>query len=163
MEHLIDKNYFWGGLYIPDLSEARDAAELDRYIAKYQKEYIKRMFGVEYANLDELPDELVAELMDETMLVSPIANFVYFYYQRDKATVSTASGEKQVSIQSTASVSPNEKLVRAWNEMVEMSAEIHRKLYAGEITLAGVDYLEDIYANIKPTDDIFCFINPYNV
>lgn len=163
MEHLIDKNYFWGGLYIADLSEARESAELDRYIAKYQKEYIKRMFGVAYASLDELPEELVNALRDETLLTSPIANFVYYFYQRDKATISTTVGEKQVSIQNTASVSPNEKLVKAWNEMVEMSADIHKKLYDGDIVLSGVDYLEDIYANIKPTDDIFCFINPYNV
>ena len=73
MEHLIDKNYFWGGLYIADLSEARESAELDRYIAKYQKEYIKRMFGVAYASLDELPEELVNALRDETLLTSPIA------------------------------------------------------------------------------------------
>lgn len=163
MEHLIDKNYFCGGLYIADLSETREAAELDRYIAKYQKDYIKRMFGVVYSELDELPEELVALLRDETLLVSPIANYVYFQYQRDKATVTTGSGEKTVTIQNTSAMSPSEKFVKAWNEMVDMSGEIHLKLYDGTVTIDGVDYMEDIYANIKPTDSIFCKINVYNV
>ncbi len=162
MEHLIDKNYFWGALYIADLSEAREAAELDRYIAKYQKEYIKRMFGAAYSVLDELQEELADLVRDETTLTSPIANFVYFHYQRDKATVSTASGEKQINIQSTANVSPNEKIVRAWNDMVTANADIHSLLYDGTVTMDGVDYMEDIYANITVTDDIFCPINVYN-
>lgn len=161
MENLIDKNYFWGGIALPNMSEDDELSELDRYIALYQKQYLEKMFGEEIAA--NLPDELAALLRDEELLTSPIADYVYFHHNRDKATVTAMAGEKAMIIQNTQTVTPNEKLVRAWNRMVDFNSKLHNKLYLGTIEIDGISYVDDIQANIELTDDIFYPINIFNI
>jgi hypothetical protein len=161
MENLIDKNYFWGGKHLPNMEEEQELNDLDRYIAVKQKDYLIRMFGRDIA--DNMPDKLIALVRDEELLISTIANYVYFHHNRDSATFTTMAGEKGITIRNTWRASPNEKLVAAWNEMVDLNTEIHRMLYAKEIEIEGIDYEADILPNIKLTDDIFAHINNFNI
>ena len=46
MENLIDKSYFWGDIEITGLFKAEVETKLNMTIAKYQKEYLKQMFGI---------------------------------------------------------------------------------------------------------------------
>ena len=161
MENLIDKNYFWGGIALPNMSEEEEQSELDRYIAYYQKDYLKKMFGDAIA--ENVPVELIDELRDEETLFSPIADYVYFHHNMDKATVTAPAGEKTIVIQNTQTVTPNEKLVRAWNRMVDFNHKLHDKLYLGTIEIEGISYVDDIQPNIDLTDDIFCSINIFNI
>lgn len=160
MENIIDKNYMWGQLSLSNMSEEEELNELDRYIAKYQKEYLTRMFGKTIAA--DMPEGLIELLYDHETLTSPIANFVFFYLQRDKASFTTPAGEKTLMIDKTRAVLPTGKLVRAWNEMSEFNAKLHVELYLKEIEIDGIDYEVDIRPFVKFTDDIFMEINIFN-
>lgn len=56
---------------------------------------------------------------------SLIANYVYWYWMQDNATVSTANGEKGAKINAIAAdLTPVNKQVRAWNQMVDWNCEL---------------------------------------
>lgn len=180
MDNLIDETYFWGELEIDGLFKNQasglalieagnnSASELDKYITKYQKYYLEQMFGETLAA--DLPAELIALIRDEQLKTSPIANCVYYFYMRAKQTQTTAAGEVKMDIIRTRMASANEKMCRAWNEMVTSNRKIHEDLYEDETITVTVDdvettltYLTDIYENICLSDNIFCSINSYNI
>ena len=161
MQNLIDRQYFWGRRKLANITEEEELNELDRYIAKYQKVYLEAMFGKDLS--EDAPEELLELLYDTDTLESPIADMVYFYHNRDNATVTTQAGEKRLSISNTIVSSPNEKLVEAWNSMVDFNCDLHVKLHSGSIVIDGIDYDEDILAKISPTHDIYWKINKYNL
>lgn len=172
MDNLIDETYFWGELEIDSLyknqasglvlTEAGNNAssELDKYIAKYQKEYLEQMFGKTLAA--NLPAELIALIRDEQIKTSPIANCVYYFYIDDKKSKTTGAGEVKMDIIRTRVASSNEKMYKAWNEMYPKNKAIHDKLYENktiDVTINGeivtLNYMDDIYPNIKVTANIF--------
>lgn len=172
MENLIDSSYFWGELEIDSLftnqasgiplTEAgnNSASELDRYIAKYQKYYLEQMFGKTLAA--NLPSELIDLIRDEQLKTSQIANCVYYFYMRANQSKTTGAGEVKMDIIRTRIASANEKMCRAWNEMYPKNIDIHNKLYEDEtidVTIDGetvtLNYMDDIYQNIKITANIF--------
>ena len=180
MDNLIDATYFWGELEIDGLftnqpsgialmeAGCNSASELDRYIAKYQKEYLKQMFGETLA--DNLPPELIALIRDEQLKTSLIANCVYYYYMRANQSKTTGAGEVKMDIIRTRAISSSEKMCRAWNEMVMANRKIHEKLFDDETITVTVDdeetelnYLDDIYPEILLSDNIFCTINSHNI
>jgi hypothetical protein len=66
--------------------------------------------------------------------------------------------------------SANEKMCRAWNEMVTANRKIHENLYEDETITVTIDeeetelnYNDDIYPEICLSDNIFCSINSYNI
>ena len=180
MDNLIDETYFWGELEIDGLFKnqasgialmeagGNASSELDRYIAKYQKEYLKQMFGETLAA--DLPAELIALIRDEQLKTSLITNCVYFYYMRANQSKTTGAGEVKMDIIRTRAVSAAEKMCRAWNEMVIANRKIHEKLFDDETITVTVDdeetelnYLDDIYPEILLSDNIFCTINSHNI
>jgi len=181
MQPLIDKTYFWGelkidtGLHRPSgtlLGEAAANAEseIDKYIIKHQKEFLRQMFSERYMESVnwELPSELVAMIRDEDSIAptSPLANYVYFFYSRANQTMSTPAGEKTSVIQNTAFTSQVPKMVNAWNEMVKKVRNIHEKLYnAKTIKIKDVDfdYIENIYNNVDFCSDIYETINVFGI
>lgn len=172
MDNLIDETYFWGELEIDGLFKnqasgialkeagGNSASELYRYIAKYQKEYLKQMFGETLAA--DLPAELIDLIRDEQLKTSQIANCVYYFYMRANQSKTTGAGEVKMDIVRTRAVSAAEKMCRAWNEMYPKNIDIHNKLYEDEtidVTIGGetvtLNYMDDIYPNIKITANIF--------
>lgn len=145
MQNLIDKSYFWGELEITGLFKDETDRELEQFIAKYQKKYIKEMFGNFFEN--ELPQSVVALLLDTENFTSPIANYVYVYWQRAKAGVQTNAGVKGINTQNTISISPAQKQEFAWNEMAAANTEIHQAMFAMETD--DFDYLNDIFPYIN--------------
>ena len=77
MTNKIDKTYFWGENKITGLNavDTKLETELNMYIAKYQPIYFKKMFGME-----EIPAELLSLVVDTTLKLSPLANFVFYYF-----------------------------------------------------------------------------------
>lgn len=49
---------------------------------------------------------------------SLIANYIYYYYQRNRITATTSSGEKSKTRENSKEWTPDPKLAAAWNEMV---------------------------------------------
>ena len=161
MDNLIDETYFWGELGIDSLyknqasglvlEEAGNSAssELDKYIAKYQKYYLEQMFGETLAA--DLPAELIALIRDDQLKTSPIANFVYYFYMRAKQTQTTSVGEVKMDIIRTRAILAESKIIKAWNEMVNKTIEIHQKLYDDETITVTID---DVETKLNYIDDI---------
>lgn len=174
MENIIDERYFWGEIKIAGIESAplgttqaiainKKNNEFNKFIAKYQKKYLTEMFGSDLAAA--LPNELKELVYDEETLTSPIANYVYYFYQRANATQTTAAGEKKLTVVNTSVSSPASKMCLAWNEMVAENCKIHKDLYDIE-TLeyeTPLSYLNDIYANVDFESNIFNAINMYNI
>jgi hypothetical protein len=55
---------------------------------------------------------------------SLIANYVYWYWQQNEASNTTGTGEKIAANQNAVASSPAQKMMTAWNEMVDMNFEL---------------------------------------
>lgn len=158
MQNLINKDYFWGITELTGMFKADTEAELNKFIAKYQKMYLKDMFADMFE--DEIPEDLMKYLVNADTLESPIANYVYYHWQRVKATIQTNAGVKRVDTPNTLSVSPAQKMCDAWNEMVYINIQIHEYLSELEVT-PELDYYNNIYPYLNV--DVVTHINVYNI
>jgi hypothetical protein len=74
--------------------------------------------------------------------LSPIANYVYWYWMTDDTTQTVGLGQQASKVENAIQVSPATKMVRAWNEMNEWVAEFHRFMITTQ-----ADYPEWTQAN----------------
>ena len=128
------------------------------------------MFGETLAA--NMPDELIALIVDDEIKESPIANFVFYHYMRDKKAVTPpAQGVNANNYFRSQLQSNNENVAIAGNDMVEKNLEIHYKLYEDETITVFADtenettlnYLDDILPEISKTSSIFNYINIFNI
>lgn len=170
MQNIIDESYFWGDLKIGGIlvqnttiqgqANASRTQELTQFIAKYQKEYLVKMFGETVA--ENMPTGLTQMLYDEELRTSPIANYVYCKYVYANSSQSTASGEKILSKTKAQTANPYVKTTNAWNEMVNFNLKLHKGLYEAG-TVGAYDYETDILANIDTTEDVYNYANRYGI
>lgn len=126
---LIDASYFIGGINLPNISQPAVLENLDVFINKYEKKFLKLLLGDALYDLfiAGIAEDPIAEIWTDlkSLLVnsqdkeSPIANYVYYYYTRDRATQTVGMGEVKPSGENGSIASPVTKQVRAWNEMVD--------------------------------------------
>ena len=136
MATLIDSTYFHTEVFIPNISdsnavETARASELQRFIDRYELEYLDLVMGydmrVEFlAGLEEDSilqkwNDLKAELIDDTLLLSPIADYVYFHYIRYNVTRTTSSGEVVALVDNGTLTGSNFKQVTAHNRAIEQA------------------------------------------
>lgn len=170
MENLIDSTYFIGERELGNLfnnsgrvlgeAGSKTETELNWFIAKYQKDYLEQMFGEDLAA--NLPEELKALVIDDTNKLSPIADYVYYFIKRSKASSTTAMGEKKLNAPNTVISGDADKGYMAMHDCITASCKIHKKLYDDEtitVTIDGeetvLNYLNDIYPNIDFENNIF--------
>lgn len=158
MQNLINKDYFWGTTELTGMFKPSSEDELNKYIAKYQKRYLRDMFADMFT--EEIPSEVMALLVSSDTLESPIANYVYYFWQRTKTTIQTNAGVKQLNIQNTLSASPAQKMCDAWNDMVNANVRIHEYLSGLEVTPA-LDYYNNIYPYLNL--DLVTPVNSFGV
>ena len=65
---------------------------------------------------------------------SPIANYVYYWYLVREAQQTTGVGQAATKSQNSIRVNPMDKLVKAWNEMVNMLHDLCKFLNANRST-----------------------------
>lgn len=145
---LIDQSYFVGELNIT--SSTTGAMErINFFIAKYEKEYLMKVLGVDCYN------DFMAGITNEPWLSlkngkdfinqqgrlehyfglansdkkSPLANYVYYHYQQDSFTQTAAIGEVQSKAENAMLVSPANKMAAAWNDMVKQTSVLVDFLY----------------------------------
>lgn len=143
---LIDSTYFDGPLIIAGLSGDDISDAVDAAIALYEPEYLRRVFGpslydafvagtTDLDDLDERWDWVVnghtftynnltyywpGLVKASAPLQSPIANYVYYKYRQDNATLmQSTGGEAQAAFENAQSVSAARKMIKAWNQMVD--------------------------------------------
>lgn len=140
---IINTSYFFGDLYVPQVTETQVANSLGKYINKYEPEFLQRVFGYEMAkNITDYTDIMNGKEYTQFgrlfkwnglkidigggKFSSIIANYVYAKYINDNMSYSTGSGEKIIEQTTSVTVSPAAKITRAWNEMVdEINSVIH--------------------------------------
>ena len=147
---LIDYAFFQGPLLIsgivspdvaPSLPTSAITGDVDNYISYYETEYLIKVLGKEvyeqfseYLQSEEkepvkLWDDLKSILVGTMggMEISPIANYIYFFYARNHQSDVTVNGVKKDSDIGEL-VSPMGKMVFAWNDMVRMNADLYKWL-----------------------------------
>lgn len=147
---LIDYAFFQGPLLIsgivspdvaPSLTTSAITRDIDNYISYYETEYLIKVLGKEvyeqfseYLQSEEkepikLWDDLKSMLVGAMgeMKVSPIANYIYFFYARNHQSDVSVNGVKKDSDVGDL-VSPMGKMVSAWNGMVKMNADLYEWL-----------------------------------
>ena len=143
MDLLIDSSYFVGEINIAQLGQIDVQEQVDSFIAKYHFRYLRNVLGYAFSKLfedgynpanDDRWKKIVdgddytdakevtrhwAGLIDSDLPYSPIANYVYYFYNTDLQSVSTISGEQEMKHQGAMNTAAAQKLSRAWNEMVD--------------------------------------------
>jgi hypothetical protein len=79
--------------------------------------------GAEYTNCNGIVKKWEGFTNDEKL--SPIANYVYYWYQRDNVSFTATVGEVASKTENAKSVSPYNKMFRAWNEMVDLTRGLY--------------------------------------
>jgi hypothetical protein len=168
MDNLIDEQYFWGNLTIPNLTQKRRGEaqmqtqfgindEIYKYIKRYQKQYLEMMLG---STLSSTITESKAKALfvDSALVLSPIANYVFFYWMRDNATLNTPTGEKKMNAQNAINISSSGRITRAWNDMVAMNGAVQYAMSIDET----IDY-DTTINEIDTESDLFNTINEYGI
>lgn len=165
MANLIDKTFFVGDLDVAQVSQANVEAELVAYITRLEPEYLNLLMG------SALAAAFVAGIAGAPYLeLAPvvkrgIACYVYFHYMRQKATVSTGTGEKVAKAANSIDATPYFKAARAWNEMVMFNryfrdyAKVNYPLYTDPVTAYSPMYLTHDYSLTKKRRAMFHVIN----
>ena len=135
---MIDYAFFQDGLLMVEGAMALAAPSptneaimnrIEWYIKRYESEYLCKLLGEElYNNFlahreEEAWKEFEGMVADASAKISPIANYVYFFLVRDSHATATINGVKKDGDDNL--VSPERKMVRAWNDMVEQNRRIY--------------------------------------
>ena len=151
---LIDTSYFVGELNIPNKDKDAVSGLLDLFIDKYEKRFLEELLGyelymafvaglgaatpsdewinlrdgVEYTDLSSrtrfYPGLISAVSGNAGLDVSPIANYVYYWYIRNNHSQTAAMGEVKSQNENAVFHSPALKMTRAWNEMSAWVCEL---------------------------------------
>lgn len=136
---ILDHSYFVGELLIPGISGTSPghiaaASDLDWFIAKYENEYLCAILGEDFADAvitdmdldagDRVYTELEGKIWDDDFKLSPVAAYVYYFYWRNRITESTQMNEVRTFSENAVNQSGMDKMVFAWNTMVELSQHI---------------------------------------
>jgi hypothetical protein len=137
-------------------------ANLDSFILKYEKILLKALLGTAgYAaflvELAKASPNTKDQALYNMLFVDgkPVADFIYYWYMRDKATLTTGAGEAAAKLENAERVNNNNKMCQAWNEFSELLDAVVDYLEAEEAyfgcVAAGVDYTEllDTYRPIN--------------
>lgn len=130
---IIPKTYFYGILHIGQLDTPPMQEALDLYMKRYIKEFLIRWLGKELADeyLQKYDGDLKSLdeiLVDRELMITPIAHYVYFMYVKNTYHLHQGVGVVAPKAENAEKVSPEEKMVWAWNEMVDMICDKHKEI-----------------------------------
>lgn len=188
MANIIDRDYFYEGLAIPQATDEKVEAELTNLISQYETEYLEKTLGYELAKNFKAgiavdpgpPEQKWIDLRDGVEFTdrlgrlvkwkgfkftegdkkcSPIANYVFYRYHRHKSSDFTAGGEAKTKTQNADPLSGARRQSEVYNQMVEWNRVLWELLYVKQ----------DIYLvssglgpNWTADYDVYTFINPMN-
>ena len=168
---LIDTTFFTGDLHIEGLSGSPGipsatsyaiSEELQNFIDKKERDFYAAAIGVDNAkefvsylvNAPLLPVEkwenLKRMLVEEIGGVnySPIAYYIFFYYLRNNQTKVTPLGVRS-SDEEGKSQPCREKMIYAWNEMVNLNEYLSRWLYKNRSDYGGYFFSDHLTETIN--------------
>lgn len=149
---IINSTYFFGDLTIAQASQPEVSRTIQAFINKYEPLFLKEVLGYQLSkdfiagiadtdSIDPKWDKILSgsEYTDTfgnlrkwngfkstaPLINSPIACFVYYWYQRDNETTTAGTGEVNSANQNATGASAVMKVSRAWQEMAENLAELY--------------------------------------
>lgn len=139
---IIDSTYFRAEINVAQLGTEEVQENLEIFITKYEKRFLQNYFGYELAQMivaeNQAPnDPEIAKILNGAVItyqgkeyvwiglkneekVSPIANFVFYYWAQDGISQQDGVGETWTKAENATLVSPDSRCAYAWNEMIEM-------------------------------------------
>jgi len=147
MAQLIDTTYFVGEIALPGSVLTGDLADINPYIVKYEREALIDLVGytlykqlkaeIDAASYTTKWDRLVngheyeiSYLGDTHLvkwnglinsdLVSLLAYYIFYQYMKFHITHTASVGEIFANTENSSRISPNDRMVNAWNEFVNL-------------------------------------------
>lgn len=140
MATIVTVTDFVGEIYIPNADKAYVAENIQRFIDKYEKDFLLRVFGTglyndlmtgletvpvpekwdKLINGDSIPVEFHGIEVYYGGIKQAIANYVYYWLARDRSSQTIDMGEASPTVENAVVVTNSNKTVRAWNEMSDM-------------------------------------------
>ena len=161
MATIIDTSFFFGQLNIAQKSDSSVSTSLQALINELEpalladllgydlyKQYLAGIAlgsptakwtelrdGKEYTNRQGVLSKWKGlKYTDGSTTRSLIANYVYWHWLQNEASETTGTGEKMPANQNAVNTSPANKMIRAWNEMVDMINELVEFLMSNQAT-----------------------------
>lgn len=177
MANIIDHTYFVRDLGIGQGEDTTVQSNLTTFIDKYEQRYLLDLFGyrfkklydegitantpkyisirdgVEYTNIRYGILDKWRGFKDATNKISPIANYVYYWYERDQISKTMGDGEFINRNEKKLAVSPADKMQRAWNEMVCWNKEFWEFMWSSQDTYP--EFFEDLRNYSRIQKDIY--------
>lgn len=126
MASIIQPSDFKGENLIPDMNIV--AQNVQSFIDKYEPIFLRKLLGA------ELYDQLIVTPITQRFttllpyLKPAIVDYVYWFYQSYQNTQTFGSGEGKSQKQNATNASVYPKMVRSWNEMVDLNRETNKFL-----------------------------------
>jgi hypothetical protein len=116
------------------------------FILRYEPEFLKKVFGYTLYKLiaayGEASEQRIKDIVEgkefeediytykwnglkNTDKISPIAYYVYYMYMEKHASHTTTQGEKVIKNENSESVSPINKMINAWQNMVQLVGNVN--------------------------------------
>ncbi len=166
MPTIIDYTYFRDDIYLPQTGNTEGRTLINQFIEKREPEYLKKALGYDLWKAfttgiegSGTPDQRWVDLLEgkeyeyasvnnkwegfeNDAKISPIANYVYYWYVSKKAVDNTLVGTATGAVDNNTRVNPMDTLVDAWNSMVDMNRALWEFLYANKDTYPEWTYYE---------------------
>lgn len=178
---IIDRSYFYGNTAIAQLDVSSVQKSVDKFIAQYEPEFLKEVLGYEFKKLYDAgiaaDTQIYKDIKDgkeysslslgrklykwegltfgSVIKMSPIANYIYFKYMTYNQSFTTGSGEKVAQTGAATHVGTSEKMVYAWNEMVDWNIGLVDFLVSNDDVYPT--YIDQRYYNWKFFDKVNSF------
>lgn len=142
----LDSTYFQGELALPNIKrtgvpfssplQTMQEESIEWFIARYEPEMLRRMLGKTLARnfVDGMQGETIEPrwqaLYDviyqevDGFKFSPVANYVYYWIQRNAVSKSAMIGEVKPTADKAVNFTPKLKMLQAQNKMCEGVAEV---------------------------------------
>lgn len=157
---IIDSSYFINKINLPQVGNTEGEADVNNFISQYETEYLQCVLGYDLWQAfingidgSGLPSEQRwIDLLEGAVFtykgctykwggfktaapalkISPIANYVYYQYVDNKITDFTLAGTVVSTTDNNRTVNPVDRLVIAWNAMVDMNKLLYKFLKANK-------------------------------
>ena len=124
---IVKPSDFQAEISIGQVEQLDVQANVNLFIEKYEPKFLKLLLGSALAEQlraameGTTPEQKWIDLAERVKL--SCANYIYYWYQRDAVTVSAGVGEVEPKAENAVRAEVIGKMVRAWNEMVELNVE----------------------------------------
>jgi hypothetical protein len=134
---IVDFDIFQGEINIGQLESPGVQATVKLFIEKYEPVFLREQLGDKLAaklidGLSQQPTEEKWNIL-ANMFKYPAAKYIYCKYMRNETTETSGQGAVQTQADTAIRVSPWDKIVRAWNEMVDDTQYLSHKLHNSTI------------------------------